>query len=86
MSDSEQNHTLKGRIKLVRGAGKIRNHYTRRLLRIEEAACYLGVSIAKVRTLAWEGQLRYFQEKKGALMLFELAELDRWIDSHQVAC
>jgi excisionase family DNA binding protein len=65
---------------------EVRNRYTRRLLRIEEAAYYLGVSISKVRTLAWEGQLRYFQEKKGALMLFELAELDRWIDSHQVAC
>jgi excisionase family DNA binding protein len=85
MSDSEKSHTLKGRIKLVRGAGKIRNHYTRRLLRIEEAACYLGVSISKVRILAWSNELHYIQEKKGALMLFELAELDRWIDSHKVA-
>jgi excisionase family DNA binding protein len=79
-------HTLEGEIHLLQGAGKTRNRYTRRLLRIEEAAYYLGYSTSKVRELAWTGQLQYFQEKKGALMLFELAELDRWIDSHKVAC
>jgi hypothetical protein len=30
--------------------------------------------------------LPFFQEKKGALMLFDKADLDRWLDAHRVEC
>lgn len=55
----------------------------RRLLRVKEAALYLGMSHSKVRQLAWTGQMPFIQECPNALMLFDIADLDRWIDAHK---
>ena len=55
----------------------------RRLLRVKEAAEYLGMSKSKVRQLAWSGQIPFVQERENALMLFDLHDLDAWIDAHK---
>lgn len=55
----------------------------RRLLRVKEAAEYLGMSKSKVRQLAWTGQVPFIQECPNALVLFDIADLDRWIESHK---
>jgi len=54
----------------------------RRLYRVREAAYYLGMSKSKVRQLAWSGRLPYVQDGENTLMLFDVRDLDRWIDSN----
>lgn len=55
----------------------------RRLYRVSEAAHYLGMSKSKVRQLAWSGKLPFVQDGENTLMLFDLRDLDRWIDSNK---
>lgn len=57
----------------------------RRLYRVSEAAYYLGMSKSKVRQLAWSGRLPYVQDGENTLMLFDVRDLDRWIDSNRDA-
>ena len=86
LSQLENARKLEGHIDAPQGVGKLRSSFTRRLLKIGEAAWYMGVSVSKLRELAWAGELPYVQEKRNAMMLFEIADLDRWIDGHKVAC
>jgi excisionase family DNA binding protein len=55
----------------------------RRLYRVREAAHYLGMSKSKVRQLAWSGKLPFVQDGENTLMLFDVRDLDRWIDSNR---
>ncbi len=57
----------------------------RRLHRVEEAGGYISVSASKMRQLGRTGEIPYVQERDGALMLFDKADLDRWIESHKKA-
>jgi len=50
---------------------------------VKEAAQYLGMSQSKVRQLAWTGQVPFIQECPNALVLLDIADLDRWIDAHK---
>ena len=38
------------------------------------------------RELAWAGELPYLQQKRNSMILVEIADLDRWLDGHKVAC
>ena len=55
----------------------------RRLYKVKEAAYYLGMSKSKVRQLAWTGSLPFVQDGENTLMLFDVRNLDRWIDSNK---
>ncbi|MGA8273973.1 MAG: helix-turn-helix domain-containing protein [Candidatus Sulfotelmatobacter sp.] len=55
----------------------------RRLYRVSEAAYYLGMSKSKVRQLAWNGSLPFVQDGENTLMLFDVRDLDRWIESNK---
>jgi excisionase family DNA binding protein len=55
----------------------------RRLFRVAEAAFYLGMSKSKIRQLAWNGKLPFVQDGENALMLFDVQDLDRWIDANK---
>jgi excisionase family DNA binding protein len=55
----------------------------RRLYRVSEAAYYLGMSKSKVRQLAWNGSLPFVQDGENTLMLFDVHDLDRWIESNK---
>ncbi|HXM11847.1 MAG TPA: helix-turn-helix domain-containing protein [Terriglobales bacterium] len=57
----------------------------RRLYRVSEVAHYLGMSKSKVRQLAWSGKLPFVQDGENTLMLFDVRDLDRWIDSNREA-
>lgn len=66
--------------------GKDEKHFVgvpRRLYRVKEAAYYLGMSKSKLRQLAWNGSLPFVQDGENTLMLFDVRDLDRWIDSNK---
>jgi excisionase family DNA binding protein len=50
-------------------------------LSIKEAAEYLGRSVHALRELQWAGRLPYVQE--GRRVLFDLLDLDAWIETHK---
>lgn len=68
---------------MARGKGKVWSGVPRRLVRTGEAAEYLALSKSKIRQLAWEGQLPFIQEKEHALLLFDLRDLDQWIETNK---
>ena len=55
----------------------------RLLYRVREAAYYLGMSKSKLRQLACIGKLPFVQDGENTLMLFDVRDLDRWIDSNK---
>jgi excisionase family DNA binding protein len=52
-----------------------------RLLRIKEAATYLGATIWFVRSLAWNSAVPHLVF--GKRILFDLADLDAWIEKQK---
>ena len=68
---------------MARGKGKVWSGIQRRLVRTGEAAHYLAMSRTKIRELAWTGQIPFVQERTNALMLFDVRDLDRWIDTNK---
>lgn len=56
---------------------------TPRLLSIKAAAQYLGATIWAVRTLAWQQEVAFL--KIGGRILFDRADLDRYIDTQKLA-
>ncbi len=52
-----------------------------RLLTIKAAALYLSASVWAVRTLAWEQRVPYI--RLGRRMLFDRADLDRYIEAQK---
>lgn len=49
------------------------------LVRIRQAAQFLGLSEWTVRQMAHEGELRFIQRTPRSPMLFDLADLNEWI-------
>lgn len=56
---------------------------TRRLLRTREAASYLGSSPWKIRRLVQEGFLAYVSDSDSGRWLFDLKDLDAYIDANK---
>jgi excisionase family DNA binding protein len=57
-----------------------------RLLRLPDAATYLGVSDRCLRTWTYKRQIPFVKtgEGRSATVLFEIADLDAWIDANKV--
>ena len=51
-----------------------------RLIRLKEAAFYLGMSEWTIRQMAHAGQLKFIQRESGSPMLFDRNDLDTWIE------
>jgi excisionase family DNA binding protein len=51
-----------------------------RLLRIKEAAAYLGLSAHTLREMAHLGEVKFIQRRDGGVMLFDVGDLDLWIE------
>jgi excisionase family DNA binding protein len=56
---------------------------TRRLIRTREAANYLGSSMWKIRRLVRDGLLPYVSDSDGGRWLFDLKDLDAYIDTNK---
>jgi excisionase family DNA binding protein len=56
-----------------------------RLLRVRDAARYLGISCKAVRALILAGKLKAFQMKTGgnSPLLVDVRDLDRWIEKQK---
>jgi len=56
---------------------------TRRLLKVKEAADYLGVSTWKLRKLIMDGELPYVQDGDNSPFLLDVVDLDKWITKYK---
>ncbi|MFL6314740.1 MAG: helix-turn-helix domain-containing protein [Terriglobales bacterium] len=54
-----------------------------RLLTLKAAAHYLSVGEWALRRLVWAGDLPSVQLKKGARLLFDIVDLNKWIEAHK---
>ena len=54
-----------------------------RLLRLKEAAAYLSVSAWTMRQMARRGEVAFIQRTPYSPFLFDLSDLDSWIESHK---
>lgn len=54
-----------------------------RLLRTKEAAAYLSISQWKLRRLTQDGRLPYVQDCDGSPFLFDVRDLDVYIDQNK---
>jgi helix-turn-helix protein len=59
---------------------KAQPHFSRRLVRTKEAARYLGMSPGKVRRITQCGELPVIQHDEHAPWLYDLCDLDSYID------
>lgn len=59
---------------------------TRRLMRTREAANYLGSSMWKIRRLVQQGSLPYVSDSDGGRWLFDVRDLDNYIDANKHSC
>jgi hypothetical protein len=58
-----------------------------RCLKSKQAALYLGIGIKRLRELTFSGELKHIPGKgKTSPWLYDVVELDRYIESVQVAC
>jgi excisionase family DNA binding protein len=55
----------------------------RRLLKTKDAAYYLGVSTWKVRKLAIDGKLQYVADAASGPWLFDIRDLDAYIEANK---
>ena len=55
----------------------------KRLLTLKEAADYLAVGEWKLRHLVWGGQISFVQHGKGARVLLDVDDLDKWITANK---
>ena len=58
-------------------------HHHRRLLRTRQAADYLCISEWKLRRLVQDGGLPFVQDGEGTPFLFDLRDLDAYIERHK---
>ncbi len=54
----------------------------KRLLSVRETARYLGRTETAVRELVWNGKLAHIRADRR--VLFDIRDLDRWIDTNRV--
>ena len=52
----------------------------KRMMRVKDAAHYLSLSRWTVRNMAHRGDLRFVQVTEQSPMLFDIHDLDRWIE------
>ena len=55
----------------------------KRLLRLKEAASYLGISPWKLREMAHQGEVPYVRFAENGMMLFDVRDLDVHIDRNK---
>lgn len=58
-------------------------HHHRRLVRTRQAADYLCISEWKLRRLVQDGGLPFVQDGEGTPFLFDLRDLDAYIERHK---
>ena len=63
--------------------GERKKGLQRRLMRTREAAFYLGSSMWKIRRLVQEGLLSYVSDCEGGRWLFDVKDLDAYIDTNK---
>ena len=56
---------------------------TARLLTLRNAATYLAMGRHTLIDMANRGEIMPVQRRKGCAMLFDRADLDKWIDAHK---
>ena len=56
---------------------------TKRLLRTKEAAEYMAMSKDTILEMADTGELPFIQRKPHGPWLFDIRDLDAWIDTHK---
>jgi excisionase family DNA binding protein len=56
---------------------------TKRLLRLKDAAVYLGLSPWKLRRLVWAGRLPVVQDCEGSPFLFDCRDLDSFVEDNK---
>ncbi len=54
-----------------------------RLMTLRDAAAYLAVGKWTLTDMANRGEIMPVQRRKGCAMLFDRADLDKWIDAHK---
>jgi excisionase family DNA binding protein len=52
----------------------------KRMMRVRDTAHYLSLSPWTVRDMAHRGELRFVQATEQSPMLFDIQDLDRWIE------
>jgi excisionase family DNA binding protein len=63
--------------------GRLLGSKTKRLLRLPEAATYLALAKWTVRQMALRGELKYIRRTEGGPLLFDIADLDAWIEQQK---
>ncbi len=56
---------------------------TKRLLKLKEAAVYLGVSAWTIRRLAQQGELPFVRFGQATMLLFDFTDLDTYIERNK---
>ncbi len=56
---------------------------TKRLLKLKEAAVYLGVSAWTIRRLVQRGDLPHVRFGEASMLLFDIADLDTYIQRNK---
>jgi excisionase family DNA binding protein len=64
-------------------SGEKKRGLARRLMRTREAANYLGSSMWKIRRLVQDGLLPYVSDSEGGRWLFDVKDLDAYIDTNK---
>lgn len=54
-----------------------------RLLKTRDAAVYLGISKDTLTDMARSHELAYIEHKPGGPWLFDIRDLDKWIEQHK---
>lgn len=55
----------------------------KRLLTLKEASVYLSVGPWKLRQMVVHQEIKVVQHHPGSRLLFDLKELDKWIEAHK---
>jgi excisionase family DNA binding protein len=55
----------------------------KRLLTLKEAATYLAIGTWKLRQMVAHQEIKSVQHHHGSRLLFDLKELDKWIEAHK---
>jgi Helix-turn-helix domain len=63
---------------------KMENIVTPRILKTKHAACYIGVSAWKLRNLVQTGELPYIPGAGTSPWLFDIHDLDNWIERRKL--
>lgn len=56
---------------------------SKRLLNMKQAADYIGMGVWKMRRMVWNKELPFLQHQKGSPLLFDIADLNKWIEANK---